>query len=191
MLEKLLRVGFNAIRIILIKIRLRNRVQIPIIQPMRVRSQLMIQKGALQVHIGRRFKLETDAKVRVINGGQLYIGENCFINCNSYITVLGKTKIGNNCLIGPGVMIFDHDHDYKAEGGVSSGKMICGTIEIGNNVWIGANTLILKGSKIGDNAVIGAGSIINFEVKENSVCVQKRHSDFYTKDIEGNLVKEI
>ena len=179
MLEKLIRGGINAIRIIILKIRIRNRVQIPIIQPMRIRSQLMIQKHAQQVHIGKNFRLETDAKVRVINGGQLSIGDNCFINCNSYITVLGKTKIGNNCLIGPGVMVFDHDHDYKASGGISSGKMICGTIEIGNNVWIGANSLILKGSKIGDNAVIGAGSIINFEVMENTVCVQKRQSDFF------------
>ena len=179
MIEKLIRGFYNLCRIVIIKIRLGEKANIPVIQPMRIRSQLMIQKNAEKVCIGKNFKMETDAKVRVIDGGKLNIGESCFINCNSYITTLGTTTIGNNCMIGPGVMIFDHDHDFKAPGGISSGKMIRGTIVIGNNVWIGANCMILKGAKIGDNAVIGAGCVINSEIPANSVCIQKRHTDIY------------
>lgn len=177
MIEKLIRGFFNLCRILLIRLRMGNRVSIPLIQPMRIRSQLMIQKGARRAEIGSNFKLETDAKVRVISGGELKIGNSCFINCNSYVTVLGKTSIGDGCVIGPGVMIFDHDHDYRNEGGIRSGKFIIGEITIGSGVWIGANSVILKGARIGDNAVVAAGSIVNGEVPADTVFVQKRHSE--------------
>ena len=49
-------------------------------------------------------------------------------------------------------------------------------IIIGNNVWVGANTVILRGAEIGDNSVIGAGCIVKGKIPENSVFVQKRQS---------------
>ena len=67
-------------------------------------------------------------------------------------------------------MIFDHDHDYKND----MKKFIRKEITIGNNVWIGANTIILKGVKIGDNVVIAAGSIINKNLDSNSMFYQKK-----------------
>ena len=48
------------------------------------------------------------------------------------------------------------------------------TPEIGKNVWIGANTVILRGTKIGDNCVIGAGTIVKGDFPENSIIVQNR-----------------
>ena len=79
-------------------------------------------------------------------------------------------------MIGPNVMIFDHDHDYKAEGGISSGKVKIGDIEIGNNVWIGAGCIILRGSKIGDNCVIAAGTIVRENIMSSSLVYQKRET---------------
>ena len=60
---------------------------------------------------------------------------------------------------------------------MKAGKYKTGSIEIGNNVWIGANTIILRGTKIGDNAVIAAGSIVKGEVPTGAVIVQKRVSE--------------
>ncbi|UKI50226.1 MAG: hypothetical protein L6U99_01840 [Clostridium sp.] len=48
-----------------------------------------------------------------------------------------------------------------------------GEILIGNNVWIGANCVILKNVKIGDNAVISAGSIVSKDVPANTILIQK------------------
>lgn len=137
----------------------------------------MIQKHVKKVMIKKNFKLETDAKIRVIDGGTLEIGENCFINCGSYITVMGSTKIGNNCMFGPNVMVFDHDHDYKTEGGITAGKTTIGEIEIGNNVWIGAGSIILRGAKIEDNCVIAAGTVVKGLVPHDCMCYQKRESN--------------
>lgn len=76
--------------------------------------------------------------------------------------------------MSPNVQIYDHDHDFRTEGGVKAGKYRTESIEIGSNVWIGANSVILKGSRIGDNAVIAAGSIVKGEVPSGTVLIQKR-----------------
>ena len=176
MIEKIIRGLINIIRISILHIRLGSKIEMPYIQPMRIKSQLMIQNGVLKVKIGSHFKLETDAKIRVIDGGTLSIGDNCFINCNSYITAMGKTTIGNNCLIGPGVMIFDHDHEYRNPNGILEGSVEKGEIFIGNNVWIGANSVILKGAHINDGSVVAAGSVVNKEIPKRTLFVQKRNS---------------
>lgn len=104
-------------------------------------------------------------------GGKIVIGKNFFINRNSVIVSREEIVIGDNVAIGPNVIIYDHDHDHKKGGGYLQSK-----IEIGNNVWIGGNVTILRGVKIGDNAVIGAGSVIYCDVPKNSLLVQKREN---------------
>ena len=173
-LEKIIRGCINLLRIKGISIKCGKKVDIYPIQPMRVKSQLMVQKTVTSVEIGQNFKLETDANLRVLENGKLKIGNDCFINCGSYITVMGSTEIGNGCMIGPNVMIFDHDHDYKCEGGISSGGSVLGSIIIGNNVWIGAGCIILKGTRIGDGAVIAAGSVVKENIPANTLFYQER-----------------
>ena len=173
-LEKLIRGFVNLLRILFIRVKCGKKVEIYPVQPMRMNSQLIIQSNVESVKIGYNFKLETDAKLRVLDGGKLIIGDNCFVNCGSYITVMGTTRIGNGCMIGPNVMIFDHDHDYKCEGGVSSGKSVLGSFYIGDNVWIGAGCILLRGTCIGDGAVIAAGSVVKGNVPAKSLYYQER-----------------
>ena len=114
------------------------------------------------------------AKIRVRKGAVCKIGRNTSINCNNMIACHKRVIIGDDVQFSPNVQIYDHDHDFRAEGGVKAGKYKTGTIEIGNNVWIGANTIILRGTKIGNDAVIAAGSIVKGEIPEGAVFVQKR-----------------
>lgn len=183
-MRKIIRAIYNISRILIIRIRCGKKVVIPMIQPMRVDSQLLIQSQNNGVIIGKNFRLESSARIRVINGGRLLIGDNCFFDCGAYLTALGEITIGDNCLFGPGVMIFDHDHDYKGPGGVSAGDSIIGKITIGNNVWVGANCVILRGTTIGDNSVIAAGSVVKGYIPSNSLVYQKRVE--MIKNIEHN-----
>ena len=67
-------------------------------------------------------------------------------------------------------MIFDHDHDYKND----MNNFITDKVKIGNNVWIGANTIILRGVKIGNNVVIVAGTIVRKDVEDDTLLYQDR-----------------
>jgi acetyltransferase-like isoleucine patch superfamily enzyme len=83
-----------------------------------------------------------------------------------------KIQIGDNTAIGPNVLIFDHNHDYLSDD--FRNNYICDDIIIGNNVWIGGGAIILAGSKIGDNSVIAAGTIVNTTIPSNTVYYNKR-----------------
>lgn len=102
------------------------------------------------------------------SGGNMKIGT-CFFNQGCSITCLKSIEIGNNCLFGPNVVIVDHDHDYRVLNTKRGSKYICKKVIIGDNVVVGANSIILKGSIIGDNSMIGAGSIVTGTIPPNSL----------------------
>lgn len=76
-------------------------------------------------------------------------------------------KVGNNVTIASGAKIEFHDASTKFLLGYSR----IGRIEIGNNVFIGANSIILPNVKIGDNVIVGAGSVVTRDIPNNSVAV--------------------
>lgn len=79
-------------------------------------------------------------------------------------------EIGNDVQITHGVIILTHGYDWSVLKGVYGDILgSCGKVTIGNNVFIGMNTIILKGVTIGDNVIIGAGSIVNRDVPDNCV----------------------
>lgn len=86
------------------------------------------------------------------------IGSNLFVNSNSSILIREKLSIGDGCVIGSNVVIRDNDTH------IVLGSKNKSSINIGNHVWIGTNSIILKGVSIGDGAVIAAGSIVTKDV---------------------------
>lgn len=82
-----------------------------------------------------------------------------------YIQGRGGIIIGNNVRIAPNVGIISSNHrleDYDLWDEIQP-------IEIGDNVWIGMNSVILQGVKIGDNVVIGCNSVVNKDIPANSI----------------------
>lgn len=73
--------------------------------------------------------------------------------------------IGDNVTLAPRVHILAHDASTKN----LIGSTRIGLVKIGNNVFIGAGTIVLPGIEIGDNVVVGAGSVINKNIPANSV----------------------
>ena len=136
-------------------------------------TEITLDNGG-QLEIGEKFKIRDGAKLRVRKGAFCKIGKNVSINSANVIACHERILIGNDVQFSPNVQIYDHDHDFTAEGGVKTGKYKTGSVEIGDNVWIGANTVILRGTKIGDNVVIAAGSVVKGEVPAGAVCIQKK-----------------
>ena len=134
-------------------------------------------EGTSEVHIGKKLKMHNGAKIRVRKGGKLEIGKNFGMSNGCVVTAYEHIKIGDNVMLGPNVLIYDQDHDFRTKGGVSAMKYKTSPISIGNNVWIGANTLILRGTCIGDNSVVAGGSVVRGSYPENSLIVQKRNTE--------------
>ncbi len=113
------------------------------------------------------------------NSGKIYkpeliIGNNVTFTSDTQISCLDKVVIGDNCLFGRYVYVSDNTHgkgDYSdldippIERELSSK----GPVIIGKNVWIGRCSTILSGVTIGDNAIIGANSLVNKDVPANAV----------------------
>ncbi|MCZ8537255.1 acyltransferase [Paenisporosarcina quisquiliarum] len=147
-------------------------------------STKFVINGKGKILLGKKIGTRRNVEFRVSDEGQLKIGANSFFNNGCLINSMEKIDIGSNVQFGPNVMVFDHDHDFRVHGGLKSGDFRKSPIKIGNNVWIGSGCVILRGTTIGDNCVIAAGSILNGEYAPNKIVMQKRQTtviDFFEK----------
>jgi galactoside O-acetyltransferase len=107
-------------------------------------------------------------------GGRISIGNNTGFNRNVHINaaVCGEIAIGNDCLIGPNVVMRTADHRFDdITKPIRSQGHICNNIHIEDDVWIGANAVIVGGVSIGKGAVIGAGSVVTKDIPPFAVAV--------------------
>ena len=96
-------------------------------------------------------------------GYNIDLGARVFMNFNCVILDVCPVSIGDDCQIGPAVQIYTADHPRDPQlrrSGLESGK----PVKIGSNVWIGGGAIILPGVTVGDDAIIGAGSVVSRDV---------------------------
>lgn len=109
------------------------------------------------------------------NPANIIIGNNCLINHNN-IFQAGKKKalikIGDYVQTGPNVMMFAYNHGYELNNiPMIKQPYFEDDIIIENDVWIGAGSIILSGVKIGEGAVVGAGSVVTKDIPKYSIFV--------------------
>lgn len=120
--------------------------------------------------VAKKFHFRDEFHIYIEENGILKIGNNTFFNNNCSITVRLKVSIGENCIFGENVKIYDHNHKFKDlsipiyQQGFSSEEVI-----IEDDCWIASNVVILKGVHIGRHSVIGAGVIVYKDIPSNSV----------------------
>lgn len=103
-------------------------------------------------------------------GFNIHLGKNFYSNHNLVILDANKVEFGNNVFIGSNCGFYTSGHplDYKTR---NKGLEYAKPIKVGNNVWFGGNVCVLPGVTIGDNVVIGAGSVVNKDIPSNVVAV--------------------
>lgn len=128
--------------------------------------------------------------VRVKGERRIALGSGCFVGSGSWLQVLGdgaeaaltvgdgasiaggcvlsaveSVRIGAGVSFARGVYVADHAHDYDGGSDVRSGGLTgVAAVDIGDGVWLGENVVVLPGARIGQRAVIGAGSIVSGEI---------------------------
>ncbi|MFJ5980077.1 acyltransferase [Enterobacter cancerogenus] len=150
-----------------------------------------IDPGAIIKNIGGvisfkgKFNCRRNLTINVLNG-YLSIGNNVFFNQGVSINCQGKITIGDFSLFGEDVKIYDHNHRFSAPELIMEQGFSIKDVNIGSNVWLGSNVVILSGVNIGDNAIISAGSIVREDVPENMIL----KSGMLIKIIKENLSDE-
>ena len=104
-------------------------------------------------------------------GEQIDIGADVFVNCDAVMLDAAPIVVGNHVDIGPGVRLLTalhpvDDHDARRAGWESAAP-----ITVGDNVWLAAGVIVCPGVTIGENSVIGAGSVVTRDVPEHVLAV--------------------
>ena len=127
----------------------------------------------LNIGYGCHFDLLNTQKVT------LRIGENCEMGDWCHVVAIDEVKIGDNFLAASKVFISDCSHGEYGDGANQSDpatpprdrELISEPVSIGDNVWVGDNVVILAGARIGNGCVIGANSVVNSSIPDNSIAV--------------------
>ncbi len=102
-------------------------------------------------------------EIYAMSPNALEIGENTFINYGCSIAATQSVKIGRDCSIGTYVIMMDNDF-HGLEPDKRNEMPPSMPISIGNNVWLGARVIVLRGVSIGDDTVIAAGSVVTKDI---------------------------
>lgn len=128
-----------------------------------------VVSNAGRMTIGDRVRLiSTVARLELvtIGDGHLEIGDNVLVNYGSSLVASSHVSIGNDCLIGSHVTVMDCDfHRVEDKGWDISGEPIV----IEDRVWLSNRSIILKGVRVGHDAVVGAGSVVTKDVEPRTL----------------------
>lgn len=171
--KNIISIGYTFFKFLFIKIFRFRTFKFYYIERFSPNTTINISRGG-ELVLGKKVRAHTGTKLSVKKGAYLRIGDDTAINNNCIINSHKNILIGENVAIGPGVLIYDHDHDYKSKGKINGDRFVTDDIIIGNNVWIGANSIILKGSEIGNDCVIAAGTVVNGKFEENTLIYNKK-----------------
>lgn len=125
----------------------------------------MRENAVLRVH--KSLSLCYKATIEIHRDAEVEIGS-AYINSDAVILAAKKIKLGEECLVSRMVFIFDADHHpiYNEAGEQVN---LPRPVVIGNHVWIGLQSVVVRGSKIGDGAVIAANSLVGGKIKAGTM----------------------
>ena len=115
-------------------------------------------------HIGENSMVMTPVSGSDLN--QVTIGNNVFINSGTLFMATGGITIEDDAILAANVQLITNNHDLRQHNFIK-----CKPVHLKKNCWIGAGVTILPGVTIGENSVVGAGSIVTKDVEDNALAV--------------------
>ena len=137
---------------------------------------LFLGRG-LQIQIGKRGRVRFGRFVWVGDGtkircheGEVIIGAKTVLGQECTISAYQHVRIGEQCVIADRAMFIDFDHGMvEVERPIRRQGIYKRDVDVGSNVWIGYGACVLRGVKVGDNAVIGTNAVVTADVPANAV----------------------
>jgi|TARA_B100001094_G_C18176328_1_gene798089 acetyltransferase-like isoleucine patch superfamily enzyme len=126
-------------------------------------------RGNGKIFIGNNVKIDNHVRLLAANDAKLEIKSNTNIGKATVINSGADITIGENVLISGNCYIQSSSHSFKKDNLIKSQKHEHEKIEIENDVWLGAGSIVLKGIKVAKGTVLGANSLLNIDTDENSI----------------------
>jgi len=132
------------------------------------RLELQISPGAT-IRFGRFAWIGDGTKIRC-HEGEVAIGAKTVLGQECTISAYRRVSIGEQCVIADRAMFIDFDHGIvEVERPIRLQGIYMRDVEVGSNVWVGYGACVLRGTRVGDNAVLGTNSVITKDVPANAV----------------------
>ena len=155
-------------RFVWLKLRFRGRLQTDGLCFICPRVKIEIGRHAT-LRIGRWAWIGHACKIRV-HEGEVTIGAKTVIGQECTISAFQHVSIGRECIVADRVMLIDFDHGVtEVERPIRLQGIYKRDVRVGNNVWMGYGACILRGVTIGENSIVGTGSVVTRQVPANAV----------------------
>ena len=168
-----IRAAFNYSRLSFLRWFRRCNVHFTAVTLLSYNTRLHVEKTA-RISLGAHLVSDGRTVIVVGENATLFIGDNVYFNENAMISSKESIIIKDGCRFGPNVKVFDNDHCFDAESGVSTAHRTA-PIVIGRNCWLASNVVILRGTTIGNNCVIGANCVVHGIIPDGSIVTQSRN----------------
>lgn len=159
-----------------------------------------VEKKLLEIHRQHLLKdvkggeaLCLAGKIKLIYPENITLGRNVYIGGDAYINCKGGVTIGDHTVLSRRVVIYSYDHNFKRCRCLPFDKEVVERpVHIGRYVWVGMNVTITPGTKIGDGAIIGMGTVVSGNIPENAIVVsaQTRIVGYRDEEQTKKLVQE-
>ena len=119
---------------------------------------------------GTRCQFEHDVFLKITDDtARIVLGDEVFLGRGVELDISFGLRMGSHVLIAPGCFITDHSHRFERGATVASQGCMGGAVTIGDDVWLGANAVVVAGVTIGSGAVVGAGAVVTHDVAPDCV----------------------
>lgn len=135
-----------------------------------VERNVRVQRHPENLSLGDKVMFKEGVRICPTHpGASISIGNWTTIGHHTFMFAKTEIIIGENCLIAPFCYLIDNDHGIEPGQLIREQPMLAAPIYIGNDVWLGAGSVVTKGVTIGDGAVIGARSVVTRDVPANAI----------------------
>jgi acetyltransferase-like isoleucine patch superfamily enzyme len=119
---------------------------------------------------GDGVELEQQVYLKITSDeGRITLGDRVFIGRGAELDISDRLTIGEDVLIAPGCFITDHQHRHELGKRIAAQGCKSAPVVIGDDVWLGANSVILPGTRIESGAVVGAGAVVTRDISAQMI----------------------
>ncbi len=172
MIGKIIKYAKSYARLMLLKIKYGKRFHVERggEKPVYIGANCTIDIGEdAKIYIRRSAYLDNGCVLQALTGAMIEIGEGAYLNTGCRIYAMNRILIGNHCMFGSNVAVYDHEHDLLNGVFESRGSYRCEPVYIGDNVWCCTNVVITAGCTIGSNVAVGANAVVTKSLESNAI----------------------